>query len=46
MIRICQRLVCNGHRSQPLRGAAIVVTHSRKRATVSSVSDLATGIGG
>jgi hypothetical protein len=44
MMRTCQRLVCNSRRPTSLGGAAIAVTHSRKRATVSSVSDLATAI--
>lgn len=44
-MRTCRRLVSNRRGSPSLGSAAIVVTHFRKRATVSSVSDLATGSG-
>lgn len=44
-MRTCRRLVCNGRGSPSLGSAEVAVTHSRKRATVSSVSDLVTGSG-
>jgi hypothetical protein len=42
-MRTCWQLVSNRRGSPPLGSAATAVTHPRQRATVSSVSDLATG---